>query len=81
MEGSIPFEWIISLRFKLLRNYLPLFSCWHKICSLKVSTSEKVAFVNIMVIKELASANLLLVLVIILVGFGVIKIVKKRYED
>jgi len=43
--------------------------------------SEKVVFVNIMVIKELASANLLLVLVIVLVGFGVIKIVKKKYED
>jgi hypothetical protein len=41
----------------------------------------KSGFYQYMIIKDLASANLLLVLVIILVGFGVIKIVKKRFED
>jgi hypothetical protein len=79
-KDPIPFEWITPLRSKYLRNYFPPFSSWHKICSLRIATIGKVASVNMM-IKELASANLLFVLVVILVGFGVIKIVKKRLED
>ena len=35
-----------------------------------------------MMIRELASVNLFLIFIlIIIVGFGVIKIVKKRFED
>jgi len=32
-------------------------------------------------IKDLASVNIFLIFIIIMVGFGIIKIVKKRYED
>jgi len=34
-----------------------------------------------MMVKDLASINLLLIFIIIMMGFGVIKIVKKRFED
>jgi hypothetical protein len=34
-----------------------------------------------MMIRELASVNLFLIFILIIVGFGVIKIVKKRFED
>jgi len=33
------------------------------------------------IIKDLASINLFLISILIIVGFGVIKIVKKRFED
>jgi hypothetical protein len=32
-------------------------------------------------VKDLATVNLFLIFIIIIVGFGVIKIVKKRFED
>jgi hypothetical protein len=32
-------------------------------------------------IRELASFNLFLIFILIIVGFGIIKIVKKRFED
>ncbi len=32
-------------------------------------------------IKDLASVNLFLIFMLIIVGFGIIKIVKKRFED
>lgn len=32
-------------------------------------------------IKDLASINLYLIFMLIIVGFGIIKIVKKRFED
>ena len=34
-----------------------------------------------MMIRELASVNLFLIFILIIVGFGVIKIVEKRFED
>jgi len=34
-----------------------------------------------MMIKDLASINLFLIFILIVVGFGIIKIVKKRFED
>jgi len=34
-----------------------------------------------MMMKDLASVNLFLILILLVVGFGVIKIVKKKFED
>jgi hypothetical protein len=36
---------------------------------------------SMMMIKDLASVNLFLIFVLIVVGIGIIKIVKKRFED
>jgi hypothetical protein len=36
---------------------------------------------GIMMIKELASVNLFLIFMLIIIGFGIIKTVKKRFED
>jgi hypothetical protein len=34
-----------------------------------------------MVIKDLAAINLFLIFLLIIIGFGVIRVVKKRFED
>jgi hypothetical protein len=34
-----------------------------------------------MMLKDFAFVNLFLIFILILIGFGIIKIVKKRYED
>jgi len=33
------------------------------------------------IVKDLASVNLFLIFMVIIVGFGIIKIVKKKFED